>query len=58
MRELGEQRTVCWVCGRKPQVSYLGGQRIPIPKPAHCGPGLAGGCAFPVQVGTDVSLHV
>ena len=44
--------------GRAAQVSYLGGQRLPVPQPAHCRPGLAGGRARPVEIGTDVSLPV
>ena len=44
--------------GRTPQVSYLGGQRLPVAQPAHCGPGLAGGGARPVEIRTDVSLPV
>lgn len=44
--------------GRTPHVSYLGGQRLPVPQPAHCGPGLASGGARPVEIRTDVSLPV
>lgn len=47
-----------YIYGRKPQVSYLGGQRLPVPQPAHCGPGFAGGSAAPAQAGTDVGFHV
>lgn len=39
-------------------VSYLGGQRLPVPQPAHCRPGLAGGCTAPTQVGANVSFCV
>lgn len=55
----GAERTELGVGGgRTPQVSYLGGQRLPVPQPAHCRPGLAGGGAGPVEIGTDVSLPI
>lgn len=54
-----EQSAVRWVAGgRTAQVPYLGGQRLPVPQPAHCRPGLAGGRARPVEIGTDVSLPI
>lgn len=37
---------------------YLGGQRLPVPKPSDCGPGFASGRAAPAQVGPDVGFRV